>query len=78
MENNTEKIENLVRELLIALGEDPTREGLLKTPQRLAESLKYLTSGYRMNLETVINNACFTQETSSMIIVKDIEIYSLC
>ena len=78
MENNKEKIENLVHELLIALGEDPTREGLLKTPKRIAESLMYLTSGYRKDLETVINNAFFIQETSSMIIVKDIEVYSLC
>jgi GTP cyclohydrolase IA len=78
MEKNTEKIESLVRELLIALGEDPDREGLLKTPKRIADSLTYLTSGYRKDLKTVINSALFTQETSSMIIVKDIEIYSLC
>jgi GTP cyclohydrolase IA len=78
MDDNSEKIENLVRELLIALGEDPDREGLLKTPKRMAQSLHYLTSGYRMDMEKVINNAVFTQETSSMIIVRNIEIYSLC
>jgi GTP cyclohydrolase IA len=76
--DNTEKIENLVRELLIAIGEDPNREGLLKTPKRMAQSLNYLTSGYRMDLEKVVNNAYFAQETSSMIIVRNIEIYSLC
>lgn len=78
MDNNMERIENLVRELLIAIGEDPDREGLVQTPKRIAGSLNYLTSGYRMDLEKVINNACFTQETSSMIIAKDIEVYSLC
>jgi GTP cyclohydrolase IA len=78
MEKNIKKIESLTRELLIALGEDPDREGLLKTPKRMAESLMFLTSGYHKDLDKVINGALFTQETSSMIIVKNIEIYSLC
>ena len=78
MEPNLQKIEALVRQLLTELGEDPSREGLLKTPERVAKALSFLTHGYRTNLATVINNALFTQATSSMVIVKDIEVYSLC
>jgi len=66
------------RELLVELGEDPDREGLLKTPERVAKALAFLTSGYRTDTEKVINAALFTQETSSMVIVKDIEVYSMC
>jgi GTP cyclohydrolase I len=75
---NHEKIEKLVNELLTELGEDTNREGLLKTPQRVAQSLAYLTSGYWVDRKKLINEALFTQETNSMVIVKDIEIYSLC
>jgi GTP cyclohydrolase I len=75
---NTEKIESLMRELLIELGEDPQREGLLRTPKRIAEALSYLTSGYRADIQKLINEACFAQETTSMVIVRDIEVYSLC
>jgi GTP cyclohydrolase I len=78
MEPNLQKIEALVRQLLMELGEDPSREGLLKTPERVAKALSFLTHGYRTNLAAVINNALFTQTTSSMVIVKDIEVYSLC
>ena len=78
MELNTEKISRLVRELLVEIGEDPAREGLLDTPQRVAKALEFLTSGYRTDTKELINGACFTQETSSMVIVKDIEIYSMC
>src|SRR5881394_234860 len=78
MEPNTRKIEALVRELLKELGEDPDREGLVNTPLRVAKSLAFLTHGYRASLEQVINNALFTQDTSSMVIVKDIEVYSMC
>ncbi|MGH8802189.1 MAG: GTP cyclohydrolase I FolE [Casimicrobiaceae bacterium] len=72
------RIERLMRELLIALGEDPGREGLVKTPSRMAKSLAYLTSGYRSEISTLINGAIFTQTTNSMVIVKNIEVYSLC
>jgi len=72
------KIEILVRQLLVELGEDPDREGLLKTPERVAKSLAFLTRGYREDLGAVINQALFTQATSSMVIVKDIELYSMC
>src|SRR3989304_2947227 len=75
---NEEKIARLVRELLIEIGEDPAREGLLDTPKRVAKALEFLTSGYRTDTAQVINGACFTQETSSMVIVKDIEVYSMC
>lgn len=78
MELNTEKIGRLVRELLIEIGEDPAREGLLDTPKRVAKAFEFLTSGYRTDTKELINGACFTQETSSMVIVKDIEVYSMC
>ena len=68
----------LTRELLLALGEDPDREGLAKTPDRVAKAMAFLTSGYRTSMEDVINQAIFTQTTNSMVIVKDIELYSLC
>jgi len=78
MASNTGKIEKLVRKLLIELGEDPDREGLVKTPHRVAAALEFLTSGSRIDPVTVINDAIFTQKTNSMVIVKNIEVYSLC
>ncbi len=78
MQPNTQKIESLVRQLLLELGEDPQREGLQKTPQRVAKALAFLTHGYRSDPSEVINQALFTQTTSGMVIVKDIELYSLC
>ncbi|HSQ82834.1 MAG TPA: GTP cyclohydrolase I FolE [Casimicrobiaceae bacterium] len=72
------RIERLTRELLEALGEDPEREGLVKTPDRVAKALAFLTSGNRTDIATVINEAIFTQTTNSMVIVKNIEVYSLC
>jgi GTP cyclohydrolase I len=78
MEPNLERIEALVRQLLVELGEDPEREGLVRTPMRVAKALSFLTHGYRADLDQVINQALFTQDTSSMVIVKDIEVYSMC
>lgn len=78
MKPNAEKIEKLARELLIELGEDPTREGLVRSPKRIAAALTFLTSGYHTDLDELINGAIFEQKTSSMVIVKDIEVYSLC
>jgi GTP cyclohydrolase IA len=75
---NEQRVATLVRELLLEIGEDPQREGLLKTPERVAAAFAFLTSGYRTKLDDVINGAIFTQSTSSMIIVKNIEVYSLC
>jgi GTP cyclohydrolase I len=78
MIENRERVEKLVRELLVELGEDPGREGLAKTPKRVAEALAYLTSGYHADVQQLINEAIFEQETTSMVVVKDIEVYSLC
>jgi GTP cyclohydrolase I len=78
MSGNNERIEKLVRELLVELGEDPAREGLVNTPKRVAESLAFLTSGYKADIQQLINEARFAQETTSMVVVKDIEVYSLC
>ena len=75
---NEKKIALLVRELLAELGEDPAREGLVKTPMRVAKSLAFLTRGYRENLKKVVNGARFTSGTNHMVILKDIELYSLC
>ena len=72
------RIEQLTRELLRALGEDPEREGLQKTPERVAKAMAFLTSGYRTDVPALINGAIFTQTTNSMVIVKNIEVYSLC
>lgn len=63
---------------LTLLGEDPKRSGLLRTPQRVAKSLQYLTKGYHENLETIINGAIFEEEDNAMVLVKEIEMYSLC
>ena len=78
MSPDKEKIARLVREILAEIGEDPDREGLVKTPDRVAAALTFLTSGYRTDPRVVINNAVFTQTTNSMVIVKNIELYSMC
>lgn len=71
-------MEEHVRALLKELGEDPNREGLIKTPHRVAEALKFLTRGYDMDPEKVINDALFTEDHEEMIVQKDIDFYSLC
>ena len=75
---NQKRIAGLVRELLVELGEDPAREGLKKTPVRVAKSLAFLTQGYRQKVKTVVNGAYFTSGTNHMVILKDIELYSMC
>jgi len=70
-------IENY-RESISLLGEDPQREGLLKTPERVAKSMQYLTQGYQIDPKAILNSAKFHEDVSEMIIVKDIELYSLC
>ena len=75
---NTSKIETLIHELLVEIGEDPQREGLQKTPHRVAAAFEFLTSGYRTDIDRLLNGAVFTQETNSVVIVKDIEVYSMC
>jgi GTP cyclohydrolase I len=71
-------MQELVRNLLLHLGEDPDREGLVNTPKRVERSLRYLTSGYGADIDDVLNGALFTVDYSEMVIVKDIDFYSLC
>lgn len=71
-------MQELVRQLLGELGEDPDREGLANTPKRVDKALRFLTSGYSADIDEVLNNALFTVDYSEMVIVKDIDFYSLC
>jgi GTP cyclohydrolase IA len=71
-------MQDLIRQLLAGLGEDPDREGLARTPSRVENALKFLTSGYRTSVDEVVNGALFTVDYSEMVIVKDIDFYSLC
>jgi GTP cyclohydrolase IA len=73
-----DRIESLVHELLGEVGEDPAREGLVHTPARVARSLRFLLSGYDLRLETLVNGAIFEEPYSEMVVVRDIEVYSLC
>jgi GTP cyclohydrolase I len=70
--------ENLVREMLVRLGEDPTREGLLRTPERVHHAFEFLTKGYQQDPDTMLKNALFTVSYDEMVIVKDVEVFSLC
>ena len=70
----TEKFEDIIK----SIGEDPAREGLIKTPDRAAKALRYLTRGYQQTLDKVVNNAIFESDNDEMILVKNIELYSLC
>src|SRR5882672_125342 len=71
-------MQDLIRKLLVDLGEDPNREGLLNTPKRVEQALRFLTGGYDANVDEVLNGALFTVDYSEMVIVKDIDFYSLC
>jgi GTP cyclohydrolase I len=71
-------MQDIIRQLLAELGEDPSREGLLDTPKRVEKSMRFLTSGYQADVDAVLNNALFTVDYSEMVIVKDIDFYSLC
>jgi GTP cyclohydrolase I len=71
-------MKNIYEELLLKIGEDPQREGLLNTPDRAAKAMSFLTQGYEQSVEQVINDAIFSVEDNHMVIVKDIELYSLC
>ena len=73
-----DKKENLVREFLSLLGEDPEREGLLDTPKRVSKAFDFLTSGYKEDPKEVLGSALFTSSASEMVLIKDIEFYSLC
>ena len=73
-----EKLEKAVKEILINIGEDPNREGLLKTPSRVAKSFEFLTKGYTQDPKEILNQALFTTTNDEMVLVRDIEFYSLC
>ena len=77
-EPDERKIAELVRQLLVELGEDPERDGLVKTPMRVAKSLAYLTRGYRQTPRKVLNNAVFEADANHMIVLRNIEVYSMC
>lgn len=72
------KLEELYRQIIKGVGEDPSREGLMKTPARAAKAMQYLTHGYQQSVDEVVNNAIFESENNQMILVRDIELYSLC
>ena len=72
------RMEENFRNLLEAIGEDPQREGLVRTPYRAARAFEFLTNGYRQDLDGIVNNAVFSSEASEIILVKDIELYSMC
>jgi len=71
-------MQELIRKLLAEMGEDPSREGLVKTPERVEKAYRFLTSGYAADIDRVLNNALFTVDYSEMVIVKDVDFYSLC
>jgi GTP cyclohydrolase IA len=71
-------MQDIIRQLLSEIGEDPTREGLLATPKRAERALKFLTGGYQADVDAIINDALFTVDYNEMVIVKDIDFYSLC
>lgn len=77
-EEITSKISTVYTDILSDLGEDPNREGLLKTPERVAKALQFLTHGYDIKPEEILKSALFQEEYSEMVIVKDIEVYSMC
>ena len=78
LETPQESIADLVRKMLLVLGEDPNREGLRKTPERFEKALRFLTSGYHLNVDNVLNGATFSVHYDEMVVVKDIEFFSLC
>ncbi len=75
---NKKRVAVLIKELLKEIGEDPTREGLVKTPDRVAASYAFLTSGYQMSVKDIVNGAVFSVEANNMVLLKNIEVYSLC
>lgn len=77
-DNLTQSLSAKFKEVITELGEDPEREGLQKTPERVAKSFQFLTHGYKLNPEAILRSAMFKEQYSEMVIVKDIELYSLC
>jgi GTP cyclohydrolase IA len=72
------RMQDIIRQLLAGLGEDPSREGLVNTPKRVEQSMRFLTSGYDADVDAMLNNALFSVDYNEMVIVKDIDFYSLC
>ena len=77
-ENNLTELEKITKGLLEQIGENPAREGLLKTPKRVAKSWKFLTGGYSANIEEVINGAVFNEKCDEMVVINNIDFYSVC
>ena len=77
-EEQMEEMEDAVRTLILGVGEDPEREGLLKTPKRVAEAMRFLTSGYNQSLEELVNDAIFDEGHNEMVLIRDINFFSLC
>lgn len=75
---NIEETKNLVKQLLVQIGENPNREGLLKTPERVARAWEYLTNGYGKDVDEIMNKAVFKEKYDEMVIVKNIDFYSMC
>src|SRR5690606_33343984 len=71
-------MQDLIHKLLVEIGEDPSREGLVKTPKRVETAMRFLTSGYRADIDSVLNGALFTVDYNEMVIVRDIDFYSMC
>jgi len=77
-QRDQESIAQLMQELLLKIGEDPSREGLVRTPERAEKALRFLTSGYQTDVESIVNGALFAEKCDEMVVVKDIEFYSMC
>ncbi len=77
-QENKEAMIEAVRTMLVSIGEDPEREGLLKTPKRVADAMRFLTGGYNQSLEEIVNNAIFDEGHNEMVLVRDINLFSLC
>lgn len=77
-EQQTQRLVDVYHDLIVTIGEDPVREGLQKTPHRAAKAFQFLTQGYSANIDSIVNGAIFTSDNSEMIMVRDIELFSLC
>ena len=78
VETDTDEIQALIEQLLVHLGEDPTREGLLKTPERVAQAFRFFTQGYQQDVDEVLNGALYSVKYDEMVLVRDIDFFSLC
>jgi GTP cyclohydrolase I len=76
--NEEESIADLMQKMLLKIGEDPERQGLVRTPQRAEKALRFLTSGYDTDVQSIVNGAVFDEKCDEMVVVKDIEFYSMC